>query len=115
MTGSARARQTVYQWRYVLPGVAAPVGGGLIKIGQGSTWAAVSVSLAPYVVVTSLYAIFIVGYIPAVVCYLFSSPDRQDAISRLITTSADAIVFLLTLTHTSSRRQPSGRPSGSES
>lgn len=113
MTGSARARRTVYQWRYILPGVAAPVGGGLIKIGQASTWAAVSVALAPYVVVASLYAIFIIGYIPAVVCYLFCGQDRQDAINRLITTSADAIVCLLTLTHT--RRQPSSRPSVRES
>jgi hypothetical protein len=61
--------------------------------------------LAPYVIVASLYAIFMIGYIPAVFCYLWSSEERQDAINRLITTSADAIVSLLTLTPTTSGRR----------
>jgi hypothetical protein len=85
-------------WFCLLPEVTAPMGGGLMKIGHASTWAAASVGLAPYVVLGALYAIFVIGYIPAVFCYLCSGHDRQDAIHRLITTSANAIVSLLTLT-----------------
>jgi hypothetical protein len=98
MTRNTRTRRPAPGWYYLLPEVAAPLGGGLIKIGRASTWAAVSVGLAPYVIVASLYAIFVIGYIPAVTCYLCSAQDRQDAVDRLITTSANAIVALLTLT-----------------
>jgi hypothetical protein len=87
-----------YGWCYLLPEVAAPIGGGLIKIGQASTWAAVSVGLAPYVIVAALYAIVMLEHVFSVICYLCSGRDRQDAIDRLITTSANAIVALLTLT-----------------
>jgi hypothetical protein len=47
-----------------------------------------------------------IAFIPAVLCYLFSGQDRQESIHRLIETSTDAIVCLLTLTHTRTRRQP---------
>lgn len=98
MTGNARIKRTTPSWYYLLPEVAAPIGGGLIKIGQASTWAAVSVGLAPYVILAALYGIFIIGYVPAVICYLCSGRSKQDAVDRLITTSACAIVALLTLT-----------------
>lgn len=98
MTRNTRMRKPVAGWYYLLPEVAAPLGGGLIKIGQASTWAAVSVGLAPYVIMAALYAIFVIGYIPAVICYLCSDEGRQDAVDRLIMTSANAIVSLLTLT-----------------
>jgi hypothetical protein len=99
MTGTTRAVRLTSGWYYLLPEVAAPLGGGLLKVGRASTWAAVTIGLAPYVILASLYALFIIGYVPAVICYLSASQDRQDAADRLITTSADAIVSLLTLTH----------------
>jgi hypothetical protein len=85
-------------WCYQLPQVAGPIGAGLIKIGHASTWAAVSVGLAPYAIVAALYGIYILEHVPAAICYLCSGRDRQDAIDRLITTSTNAIVSLLTLT-----------------
>jgi hypothetical protein len=97
------SRKSAPRWYYLLPEAAAPIGGGLIKIGQASTWAAVSVGLAPYVIVAALYALFVIGYVPAVICYLCSDHDRQDAVDRLITTSANAIVSLLTLTPADAR------------
>jgi hypothetical protein len=100
MTRNTGMKRLGYGWCYLLPEVAAPIGGGLIKIGQASTWAAVSVGLAPYVIVAALYAIFMLEHVPVVICYLCSSRERQDAIDRLITTSANAIVALLTLTPT---------------
>jgi hypothetical protein len=54
--------------------------------------------VAPYVILAALYAIFMIGYVPAVICYLCSGGDRQEAAGRLITTSASAIVALLTFT-----------------
>ncbi len=98
MVAVRRRTRPASGWCYLLPEVAAPLGGGLIKIGQASTWAAVSVGLAPYVILAALYTVFMIGYVPTVICYLCSSRDRQDAAGRLITTSASAIVSLLTLT-----------------
>jgi hypothetical protein len=113
MTRNTGMKRLTHGWCYLLPEVAAPIGGGLIKIGQASTWAAVSVGLAPYVIVAALYAIFILEHVPAAICYLCSDQDRQDAIDRLITTSANAIVALLTLTPTNSpasRMPQAGKP-----
>jgi len=114
MTGNTRIRRPNPGWYYLLPEVAAPFGGGLLKLGQASTWAAVSVGLAPYVILAALYATFvIVGYVPAVICYLFFGASGQDAGDRLIMTSACAIVALLTLTPPASgsgRTRPTGKP-----
>jgi hypothetical protein len=82
-------------WRH-LPAVACPVGGGLIKLGHGSTWAAVGVGIAPYAICALLYVIFGLGYLAAVVRYLCAGPAGQQAMERLITVSASAIVSILT-------------------
>lgn len=52
MTRTAGTRRATCHRTAILPGVTAPPGGGLIKIGQASTRAAVSVGLAPYAVMT---------------------------------------------------------------
>ncbi len=98
MTRNTRMRWPAYGWCYLLPEVAAPIGGGLVKMGHASALAAISIGLAPYAILAALYTIFVIGYIPAMVCYLCSDRDKQDAIARLITTSTNAIVSLLTLT-----------------
>jgi hypothetical protein len=98
MTGRTRARRLNPNWYFLLPEVAAPVGGGLIKLGQASTWAAVSVGLAPYVLLAALYAVFVIGYAPAVICSLYFADNKHEAAEQLITTSASVIVALLTLT-----------------
>ena len=103
MARNTETKRPANSWYYFLPGIAAPIGGGLIKIGQSSTIAAVGVALAPYMIMAALYAIFMIGYVPAVICYLCSGPDRQNAINHLIATSANAIVALLTLTPTNTR------------
>jgi hypothetical protein len=77
--------------------VSSPVGGGLIKLGHGSTWAAVSVCVAPYAVCALLYTVFIIGYLAAVLRYVCSGEDGQRAMERLITVSANAVVTILTL------------------
>lgn len=98
MTGNTRKTRLSPSWYYLLPEVAAPLGGGLIKLGQASTWAAVSVGLAPYVLLATLYAVFLIGYTPAMICSLYFADNKHEAAEQLITTTADAIVALLTLT-----------------
>lgn len=84
-------------WPYV-PAAASPLGGGLLKLGGASTWVAVSVGLAPYVIWAALCVIFLIGYALAVIRYLCSDHDGQDAMTYLIATSANAVVSILTLT-----------------
>jgi hypothetical protein len=113
MTGNTRARRLNPSWYYLLPEVAAPLGGGLIKIGQASTWAAVSVGLAPYVLLAALYAVFLIGYAPAVICSLYFADNKHEAAEQLITTTACAIVALLTLTppvNKNGHTRPTGKP-----
>jgi hypothetical protein len=78
--------------------VAAPIGGGLIKMGQASSGVALTVGLAPYVLLAALYVLFVISYIPAAICFLCFAKNKQDAALDLITTSAEVIVALLTLT-----------------
>jgi hypothetical protein len=93
--GAAR-RLITHGWLYV-PAVSSPIGGGLIKLGHGSTFAAASVGLAPYVVCASLYAVFVVSYLAAVLRYLCADAAGQQAMERFITVSANAVVAILTL------------------
>lgn len=97
MTRTTVARRLAFGWPY-LPATSAPIGGGLIKIGGASTWAAVSVGLAPYAIWAAMCAIFLVGYLGALIRYICSGQDGQDAMTCLITTSSNAIVSILTLT-----------------
>jgi fumarate reductase subunit C len=80
-----------------VPAVSSPIGGGLIKLGHGSTWAAASVGLAPYAVCASLYVVFVVSYLAAVLRYLCADAAGQQAMERFITVSANAVVAILTL------------------
>jgi len=104
MTRNTRMRQPAHSWRYVLPATGTPIGGGLMKMGHASTLAGAGVALAPLVILIIVYIFFAVGYIPAVICFLRSGRDqqdaktRQDAITHLIATSTNAMVALLTFT-----------------
>jgi hypothetical protein len=86
-------------WLYI-PAVSSPVGGGLIKLGHGSIWAAVAVGTAPYAICAMLYIVFVIGYFAALVRILCAKSGGQEAMERLITVSANAIVSILTLTTT---------------
>jgi hypothetical protein len=86
-------------WLYI-PAVSSPVGGGLIKIAHGSTWAAVAVGTAPYAICAMLYLLFVIGYLAALMRYMCAKSGGQEAMERLITVSANAIVSILTLTTT---------------
>ena len=86
-------------WLYI-PAVSSPIGGGLIKIGHGSTWAAVAVGTAPYAICAMLYVVFVIGYLAALMRYMCAKSGGQEAMERLITVSANAIVSILTLTTT---------------
>ena len=92
----ATRRLVAHGWLYV-PAVSSPIGGGLIKLGHGSTFAAASVGLAPYMVCASLYTIFVISYLAAVLRYLCADAAGQQAMERLITVSANAVVSILTL------------------
>jgi hypothetical protein len=81
-------------WRY-LPAVSSPIGGGMIELGHGGTWAAVTVGAAPYAVCALLYAVFGIGYLAAVLRYLCAGPGGQEAMERLIAASASAMVAIL--------------------
>lgn len=96
MTARPAKRLLAHGWLYI-PAVSSPVGGGLIKLGHGSTWAAVTVGTAPYVICAFLYAVFVIGYLAAVTRCIVKSAE-QEAMERLITVSANAIVAILTLT-----------------
>ena len=61
MTARPAKRLLAHGWVY-LPAASSPVGGGLIKLGQGSTRAAVAVGMAPYAVCALLFSVFAVGY-----------------------------------------------------
>jgi len=86
-------------WLYI-PAVSSPVGGGLIKIGHGSTWAAVAVGTSPYAICAMLYGVFVVGCFAALVRYMCAKSGGQEAMERLIAVLANAIVSILTLTTT---------------
>ena len=94
-------------WLYI-PAVSSPIGGGLIKIGHGSTWAAVAVGTAPYAICAMLYVVFVIGYLAALMRYMCAKSGGQEAMERLITVSSNAIVSILTLTPT--KLPPQARP-----
>jgi|SRR6266851_738134 len=96
VTAGPARRLITHGWLYV-PAVSSPIGGGLIKLGHGSTWAAASVGTAPYAVCALLYSIFVIGYLAAVLRYLCADAAGQQAMERLITVSANAVVSILTL------------------
>ena len=98
MTRPAK-RLLAHGWAYI-PAASSPIGGGLIKLGRGSTWAAAAVGLAPYAICALLFTVFVIGYLAALVRYLCAKPGEQQAMERLITVSANAIVSILTLTAT---------------
>lgn len=81
-----------------IPAACGPVGGGLIKMGHGSNWAAVTVAIIPYATCVLVHAAFVIGYLCAVLRYLCSGEPGQCAMERLIAISANAVVALLTLT-----------------
>src|ERR1700733_9751664 len=97
MTEPQAKRLLARGWAYV-PAVSGPIGGGLIKLGRGSTLAAVAVGLAPYAIWAVLLTAFVIGYLAALLRYLCSKPEEHDAMERFITISANAIVSILTLT-----------------
>ena len=45
-----------------------------------------------------LFTVFVIGYLAALIRYLCAKPEEQQAMERLITVSANAIVSILTLT-----------------
>jgi hypothetical protein len=97
MTARPARRLLPHGWVYV-PAASSPIGGGLIKLGHGSTWAAVAVGMAPYAICALLFTVFVIGYLAALIRYLWAKPEEQQAMERLITVSANAIVSILTLT-----------------
>jgi hypothetical protein len=70
----------------------------MIKLGGGSTWAAVAVGAAPYALCALTYSFFILVLLAAAARYLCSGADSQEAMARLIAVSEDAVVSILTLT-----------------
>jgi hypothetical protein len=93
-------------WMYA-SAAAGPIGGGLIKLGQGSTLAAAMVGLAPYAIFGLLLLVFLIGYLAALARYLCAGQEGQEAMERLMVTSANAIVSILTLTQASPAPWPS--------
>jgi hypothetical protein len=96
MTARPARQLLAHGWLYV-PAASSPIGGGLIKLGQGSTWAAVVVGMAPYAVCAHLFTVFVIGYLAALIRCLCAKPEQQEVMERLITVSANAIVSILTL------------------
>src|SRR5215471_405154 len=84
--------------RLLWPVACCSIGGGMIKLGGGSTWAAVAVGAGPCALYAMLYSGFVLGYLAAVTRYLCARAEGQRAMERLIMTSANSVVTILTLT-----------------
>jgi hypothetical protein len=56
------------------------------------------VGLAPYALYGLLLIVFVIGYLAALARFLCAGPDGQAAMERLMLTSANAVVSILTLT-----------------
>jgi hypothetical protein len=80
-----------------VPAASGPVGGGMLKLGHGSTAAALAVALAPCALWALLLSVFIVGYLAALARCMCRTGD-QAAMERMIMVSACAVVSILTLT-----------------
>jgi hypothetical protein len=78
------------------PAACCSIGGGMIKLGGGSTWAAVAVAAGPSALYAMLYSVFTLGYLAAVARHLCARADGQRAMERLIITSANSVVTILT-------------------
>jgi hypothetical protein len=85
-------------WAVYVPAVSGPAGGGAIKLGGGSTTAAVAVALAPYAVYGLLLAAFLLAFVAALVRCIRTGPGGEEAMERLVNLSAAVIVSVLTLT-----------------
>jgi hypothetical protein len=96
-----RPRQLLIRGWLCASAAAGPIGGGLIKLGRGSTMAAVTVSLAPYALLGLLLLVFAVGYFAALSRYLCAGSEGQEAMKHLMMISVNAIVSILTLTQAS--------------
>jgi hypothetical protein len=94
----ADARKRLPAWGLArAPAASGPLGGGLLKLGHGSTAAALTVALAPYALWTLLLSVFLVGYLAAVARCIWRTGD-QEVMERMIMVSAWAVVSILTLT-----------------
>lgn len=80
-----------------MPVLGGVIGGGFIKLGHGSTAAAVLVAVVPYSICLLLCSVFAIGYLTAVRRYLRAEAPEREAMERLIMISAEAIVSVLTL------------------
>lgn len=97
MSAHPPMRLLAHRWHYV-PAVSFPIGGAVIKMVGGSTCEAVAVGAAPYLMYALLYVVFVIVHLAAVIRYLRSGADGQEAMARLIRLSTDAVVSILTLT-----------------
>jgi hypothetical protein len=83
-----------------------PIGGGLIKLGHGSTVAALVLGVAPYAVWALVYCLFGVGFFFAALRYLWTGKSQHD----FIATWSSAEVAVLTLTAPKLPEQVPGAP-----
>jgi hypothetical protein len=106
----ARKRLLARGWAFV-PAASGPVGGGMLKLGHGSTTAALTVALTPCALWALLLSVFIAGYLAALARCMCRTGD-QEAMERMIMVSACAVVSILTLTVPAlpARRPPMGVP-----
>ncbi len=94
MTVRSKRLVPVHGWLYA-PAASGPIGGGLIKLGHGSNWAAITVGVAPYAICALLYSVFMIGYLAAVLRYLFTGPAGQQSMERLIQPTPAAVTSKL--------------------
>jgi hypothetical protein len=84
-------------WAAYLPAVSCPAGGGAIKLGGGSTTAAVAVALAPYAVYGLLLTMLLLTFVAALARCIRAGPGGEEAMERLVNVAVMAIVSVLTL------------------
>lgn len=89
-------RLPAYSW-LCMPTVGGFIGGGLVKLDHGSMLSALVVAVAPFAISLLLCILFAIGYLAAVFRYVRAGAGERDAMERLITLSANAVVSILTL------------------
>jgi hypothetical protein len=72
-----------------------PLGGGLIKLAHGSTQAATTVAIAPFVLLALLLVVFSAGFAVMLLRYVRCQQDRVD-MERMTLLWAGVLVSILT-------------------
>lgn len=102
-------RLPAYGW-LCMPTVGGLIGGGVVRLEHGSMLSALVIAVAPFAISLLLCILFAIGYLAAVFRYVRAEAGERDAMERLITLSANAVVSILTLSKSPLAPKDEGKP-----